>query len=152
MQTVCARNARAGLLPLVLFVALFSVFSASAARQAEAQNYRFTSVDVDGNQRIETGTILTYAGIARGETINAGQLNQAYQRIVSSGLFESVSLEPRGNLLKITVKEYPTISKIAFEGNRKLKDDDLSGFIESSPRQVFNPEKAERDAQTIVEA
>ncbi len=146
------RNARAGLLPLVLFVALFSVFSASAARQAEAQNYRFTSVDVDGNQRIETGTILTYAGIARGETINAGQLNQAYQRIVSSGLFESVSLEPRGNLLKITVKEYPTISKIAFEGNRKLKDDDLSGFIESSPRQVFNPEKAERDAQTIVEA
>lgn len=89
------RNARAGLLPLVLFVALFSVFSASAARQAEAQNYRFTSVDVDGNQRIETGTILTYAGIARGETINAGQLNQAYQRIVSSGLFESVSLEPR---------------------------------------------------------
>lgn len=50
------------------------------------------------------------------------------------------------------MKEYPTISKIAFEGNRKLKDDDLSGFIESSPRQVFNPEKAERDAQTIVEA
>ncbi len=138
--------------PVVLFLALFAVFAGASTQEATAQTYRFTSVDVDGNQRIETGTILTYAGIARGQTVSAGELNAAYQRIVASGLFESVTIEPRGNLLSITVEEYPTISKIAFEGNRRLKDEDLSGFIESSPRQVFNPAKAERDAQIIVEA
>ena len=138
--------------PVLVFVALFSIFLGAATQNAEAQTYRFTSVDVDGNQRIETSTILTYAGIGRGQTVTAGELNAAYQRIVGSGLFESVELEPRGSLLQIRVQEYPTISKIAFEGNRKLKDEDLAGFIESSPRQVFNPGKAERDAATIVEA
>ncbi|WP_412505557.1 outer membrane protein assembly factor BamA [Roseovarius sp. SYSU LYC5161] len=120
--------------------------------ELEAQNYRFTSVTIEGNQRIEPGTILNYAGIARGETVTAGELNDAYQRILGSGLFESVTVEPRGNRLYIEVAEYPTINRIAFEGNNRLKDDELEGFIESRSRQVFSPTKAERDAATITEA
>ena len=91
--------------PVLVFVALFSIFLGASTQNAEAQTYRFTSVDVDGNQRIETSTILTYAGIGRGQTVTAGELNAAYQRIVGSGLFESVELEPRGSLLQIRVQE-----------------------------------------------
>nr|WP_245964165.1 outer membrane protein assembly factor BamA [Roseovarius spongiae] len=119
---------------------------------ADAQSYRFSSVSIEGNQRIEAGTILSYAGIARGQTVSAGELNDAYQRILGSGLFEEVTINPRGGTLEIRVKEYPTISRISFEGNKKIKNEDLSGFIESAPRQVFNPAKAERDAATIVDA
>nr|WP_235862152.1 outer membrane protein assembly factor BamA [Roseovarius litorisediminis] len=119
---------------------------------AEAQNYRFSTVAIEGNQRVEPGTIINYAGIAQGETISAAQLNDAYQRILGSGLFESVSIEPQGSRLLIKVTEYPTINKIAFEGNRKLKDEDLEGFIESRVRQVFSPTKAERDAGVLAEA
>ncbi|WP_238987398.1 outer membrane protein assembly factor BamA [Roseovarius dicentrarchi] len=119
---------------------------------AQAQSYRFTDVAIAGNQRIEAGTILTYAGIGRGQTVSAAELNDAYQRILGSGLFEDVSITPRGNTLEIKVIEYPTISKIAFEGNSKIKDEDLSGIVESASRQVFNPAKAERDAATIVGA
>ncbi|MFD0857971.1 outer membrane protein assembly factor BamA [Roseovarius aquimarinus] len=120
--------------------------------KADAQSYRFTNVAIEGNQRIESGTILNFAGIARGETISAGQLNEAYQRILGSGLFEEVSINPRGNTLEIRVVEYPTISKIAFEGNTRIKDEDLVGQIESASRQVYNPTKVERDAATIVDA
>ncbi len=119
---------------------------------AEAQNYRFNSVSVEGNQRVEAATIVTYAGIARGEAVSAGDLNEAYQRILDSGLFESVEIVPQGNRLVIQVTEFPTINRIAFEGNRKIKDDDLAGFIESTSRQVFSPTQAERDAATITEA
>ncbi|MEI4233513.1 outer membrane protein assembly factor BamA [Roseovarius sp. D22-M7] len=120
--------------------------------RAVAQTYRFDAVTIEGNQRIEAGTILSYAGIARGETVNAGQLNDAYQSILDSGLFEEVEIEPQGNRLVIRVTEFPTINRIAFEGNSKLADDDLEGFIQSSPRQVFSPTQAERDAATITEA
>lgn len=120
--------------------------------EAQAQTYRFTSVTIEGNQRIEPGTILTYAGIARGETVSAPELNEAYQRILGSGLFEEVAIEPQGSRLVITVKEYPTINKVAFEGNKRLKDDELEGFVESRSRQVFSPTQAERDAATITEA
>jgi len=135
------------------FVALaMMVLTLIAPDPAESQSYRFSTVAIEGNQRIEAGTILSFAGIARGETVSAGQLNDAYQRILGSGLFEEVEVEPQGNRLVIRVTEFPTVNRIAFEGNDKLKDEDLSGFIQSQSRQVFSPTQAERDAQIITEA
>ena len=131
---------------------LVSLAFAIAPLPALAQSYQFTDVAIAGNQRIESGTILTYAGITRGQPVSAAELNEAYQRILGSGLFEDVSINPRGNTLEIKVIEYPTISKIAFEGNSKIKDDALSAIIESSSRQVFNPSMVERDAAAIVAA
>ena len=123
-----------------------------SATGANAQTYRFTSVAIEGNQRIEPATILTYAGIARGQTVSAGELDAAYQRVIETGLFETVEIDPQGNRLVIRVTEYPTINQIAFEGNRKIKDEDLSGIVESRSRQVFNPARAERDAAAISDA
>ncbi|MBR9651855.1 outer membrane protein assembly factor BamA [Thalassovita aquimarina] len=119
---------------------------------ASAQDYTFGSVLIEGNQRIEAGTILTYAGIERGKTISAGELNAAYKRILDSGLFETVEITPRGGTLVIEVKEYPTINVISIEGNRRLKDEDLQPLLQSKSRLVFNPKVAERDAALIAEA
>lgn len=119
---------------------------------AWAQSFRFNSVSIEGNQRIEAGTILSYAGIARGETVSAAQLNDAYQRILASGLFESVEIIPQGSTLVIKVVEYPTINRIAFEGNRRIKDEDLAPIVQSQSRRVFSPRVAESDAQSISEA
>ncbi|MEM6577818.1 MAG: outer membrane protein assembly factor BamA [Pseudomonadota bacterium] len=116
------------------------------------QTFRFNSVTVEGNQRIETGTILNQAGIARGETVTAGQLNDASRRIRQSGFFEEVEVEPRGSTLIIRVIEFPTINRISFEGNTRIDDEDLEGFIESQPRQVFSPTRAERDVVILTEA
>ncbi|MCQ0093063.1 outer membrane protein assembly factor BamA [Roseovarius sp. M141] len=131
---------------------LVSLAFSMAPLPAQAQSYRFTDVAIAGNQRIEAGTILTYAGIGRGQTVSAAELNDAYQRILASGLFEEVSINPRGNTLEIKVTEYPTISKISFEGNSKIKDEALFGIVESASRKVFNPATAERDAANIVAA
>ncbi|MDA7424255.1 outer membrane protein assembly factor BamA [Thalassococcus lentus] len=117
-----------------------------------AQSYAFTSVTIEGNQRIEAGTILTYAGIARGARISGAELNDAYQRILGSGLFESVELIPQGSRLVIRVVEFPTVNRIAFEGNRRIKDEDLSAIVQSQSRRVFSPRVAEADAQAISEA
>lgn len=118
---------------------------------AFAQVYSFGNVDVQGNQRVEAGTILTYARIARGQRLSAGELNDAYQRILGSGLFESVDLVPQGNTLVIRVVEFPTVNRIAFEGNRRIKDDDLAPIIQSQTRRVFSARTAEEDAQKISE-
>lgn len=137
---------------ILVFGLIFGLSVLFIADDAQAQSFRFTSVSIEGNQRIEAGTILTQAGIARGETVSAGQLNEAAQRIRASGLFEEVEVIPQGNTLVIKVVEFPTINRVAFEGNRKLADEDLAGFIESAPRQVFSPTRAERDAAVLTEA
>ncbi|HHI69553.1 MAG TPA: outer membrane protein assembly factor BamA, partial [Rhodobacteraceae bacterium] len=136
---------------VVLFLILSAVYTIHAT-PVQAQTYRFNAVKIEGNQRVDPATILTYAGIARGETVSAAGLNDAYQRILGSGLFESVTVEPRGNTLVISVREFPTINRISFEGNKRLKDEDLAQVIQSRSRHVYSPSTAEADAATITDA
>lgn len=118
---------------------------------AYAQSYAFSTVRVEGNQRVDASTVLSFAGIAKGQQVSAGGLNDAYQRINGSGLFETVEVIPQGSTLVIKVKEYPFINIINFEGNKRLKDEDLVKLIKSQSSRVFSPSMAEADAAAIAE-
>ncbi|WP_099823697.1 outer membrane protein assembly factor BamA [Oceaniglobus indicus] len=122
-----------------------------AVSPAGAQTYSFSNVTIEGNQRIEPRTILSYAGLGQGGAVSAGELNDAYQRLAGSGLFETVELVPQGGTLVIKVREWPTVSRINIEGNRRLKDDELMAAVQSQARRVYNPTQAEADAAAIVE-
>jgi outer membrane protein insertion porin family len=128
------------------------VGAATIPSVASAQSYSFSTVSIEGNKRVEGETILAYLAIPRGQSVSGGELNDAYQRLLGSGLFETVEIIPQGSRLVIKVKEYPTVNKIAFEGNKRIKDDDLSGIVQSQSRRVFSPRVAEADAQRISEA
>ncbi|MBK0328604.1 outer membrane protein assembly factor BamA [Rhodobacteraceae bacterium F11138] len=137
---------------VALVFLVFATVSVLLPGAAMAQSYRFNSVQVEGNKRIETSTIVAYTGIAPGQSVSAGELNAAYQRIVDSGVFETVDMDPRGSTLVINVTERPTINRVSIEGNRRIKDEDLSELVQSKSRQVFNPAQAEADAAVIAEA
>lgn len=132
------------------FAALFVGVLLTTA--AFAQSFQFSSVEIEGNRRVEAGTILSFAGISRGEQIGAGRLNSATQSLLASGLFESVELEPRGSTLVIKVQEFPTINRINVEGNRRIKDEPLVALLSSKPRRVYSPTIAEQDAELIAQA
>ncbi len=131
---------------------MLSVVLVAVAVPADAQSFRFNSFDVQGNTRTNDASVLQVAGIEPGSTVSAGQVNDALQRLQNSGVFESVEVSPRGNTLVITVVEFPTINRIAMEGNRRLDDDELLAVIDSTPRRVYSPVTAGRDAAAIAEA
>lgn len=122
------------------------------AAELTAQEYRFNTVVINGNERIGDSAIIARAGIRRGQALTGGQLNDAYQALQNSGLFESVAIEPQGGTLVITVTELPTLNRISFEGNRRIKDEMLTQIVKSQERRVFNPTQAEADAAAIAEA
>ncbi len=152
----CALRDRAAATKNILKIAFFSVALSVAwmapVQEAYAQQVTINSVNIEGNARIGDAAILSRAGIVPGQTITAGQLNAGYQRLIESGLFESVDFDPRGSTLNITVVEFPTINRINFEGNRRINDETLAAAINSNERRVFNPAQAERDAALIAEA
>ncbi|TYB89691.1 outer membrane protein assembly factor BamA [Oceaniovalibus sp. ACAM 378] len=135
----------------LVFLLALGGFAGLSASPAQAQAFQFNSVTIEGNQRIEPGTILSYAAISRGEAVSGAELNDAYQRIVNSGLFETVELVPGGSTLVIRVKEWPTINRINIEGNARIKDEPLLTLVKSQPRRVYNPTVAEQDAASMVE-
>ena len=119
---------------------------------APAFAYVFTRVQIEGNERIEPETILSFANVTHGVEVSAGEVNDALQRLQNSGLFESVQVTPQGNTLVIRVKEWPTINQISFEGNRRIKDDILAEATQSEARRVYSPSLAETDAAAIAQA
>ncbi|MBV1866828.1 MAG: outer membrane protein assembly factor BamA [Marinosulfonomonas sp.] len=138
-------------LTLILFL-IFAAISVMAPTSASAQVYSFQSVSVDGNQRIETQSILRYAEISRGRSISASDLNAAYQRVVDTGLFDTVEFIPQGRRLLIRVIENPTINVISIEGNKRIDDDAAREIITSQPRRVYSAIQAERDATALAQA
>ncbi len=130
----------------------FTAGSAMMLTPAFAQSFSFSNVVIEGNARVDAASILRFAGIGRGEVVSAGALNDAYQRLINSGLFETVALEPQGSTLRITVVENPVVNVINFEGNKRLSDDDLFAIVKSTSRRVFSPAQAETDAAAITEA
>ena len=133
-------------------VAMLICVSVALASAAAAQNFRFTNFDVVGNQRVDDASVLVFAGIEPGQTVSAGQVNDARQRIQGSGLFESVEVIPQGSTLRIEVQEFPTINVISIEGNQRIDDELLLTLVTSEPRRVFSPSVAEADAAAIADA
>ena len=136
---------------LILSTLSLCLFVTSGVHGAMAQDFSFSRIDVDGNKRIETSTIITYSGLVTDQVFGAGDLNRAYQNILASGLFESVEVVPNGNRLVIKVNEFPTVNKIAFEGNRRINDTTLRAVVGMQPRRVFNPDKVDTDRAAIAQ-
>ncbi|MEH6787696.1 MAG: outer membrane protein assembly factor BamA [Paracoccus sp. (in: a-proteobacteria)] len=136
----------------VALVTALTIATPAALVPNAAVAYVFNDVRILGTQRIEPATVLSYANIARGQNVSAGELNDALQRLQNSGLFETVEIVPQGGTLIITVSEYPTINQISFEGNRRLKDDELAQIAQSQSRRVYQPSQAIQDAQNIAQA
>jgi outer membrane protein insertion porin family len=140
------RGLRGAFLACLLVLAMLSL-----PQTAQAQSYSFSAVTIDGNTRVDAATILSYAALERGKPVSAAALNDAYQRIVNSGLFETVELQPRGGTLVIVVKELPMIDVVDYQGNKRIKDADLIEVTKSRSRLVYSPAQAEADAAAIAE-
>lgn len=130
----------------------FLVISAALASSALAQSFRFSNILIEGNNRVEYGMILARAGLKQGEGYDAAELNDAYQNIVATGLFETIDFKPSGGTLKITVVERPTINRISFEGNNRINNSEIDALVQSEQGRVFNPLQVEKDVAAITDA
>ena len=110
------------------------------------------AIKVEGNQRIEAGTILSYMLVQPGDPFDPDRVDRSLKSLFSTGLFKDVSLQRQGNTLVVKVLENPIVNRIAFEGNRKLTDDKLRTVVQLRPRAVFTPELAQADRQRILDA
>ncbi len=133
---------------LCLFVAgvLSGFVSGAAAQQSVIQQIR-----VEGNQRIEAATVVSYLTIAPGDPVDAAEIDRSLKTLFVTGLFADVTLRQEGDVLVVSVVENPIINRVAFEGNRKLDSDDFEEEIQLKPRIVYTRSKVQTDVQRIIE-
>jgi outer membrane protein insertion porin family len=109
------------------------------------------AVDVTGNQRIEGDTIRSYMLLQPGDAFDADRLDRSLKSLYATGLFSDVQIRREGGRVMVQVTENPIVSRIAFEGNRKISDDVLGKELQLRSRSVFTTQAVQADRQRIMD-
>src|SRR5271155_3224328 len=110
-----------------------------------------SSIVVEGNRRVEADTIRSYFKAAPGEHLDAAKIDAGLKALYATGLFQDVRIAQSGGKLIVTVVEASVINRIAFEGNRRLKDEQLKEEIQSKERGSLSRPTVQADTQRIIE-
>lgn len=110
------------------------------------------AIRVDGAQRLEEETILSYLQIAKGDSVDADRLNSALKSLYATGLFQDVRMRiDPDNTLVVQVKENPVINKVVFEGNSQVSKDDLEKEVQLKSRLVYTLPRVQADVKRLLD-
>ena len=112
---------------------------------------KLAEIRVEGTQRIEPETIRSYMSLHVGDPIDPGDMDKSLKSLFATGLFADVTLRQEGTAVVVRVVENPIINRVAFEGNRRIEDKDLTNEIQLRPRVVYTRARVQRDAQRIID-
>jgi len=107
-------------------------------------------IEIIGNQRIDTETIISYANIDEDEIYTEEKGNEILKALFDTELFSNIEISFNNNKLVIAIAENPTINLIKFKGNSKVKDEDLLIEVLLKERSVYSRSKVKKDIERIL--
>ncbi|TQF35842.1 membrane protein [Bradyrhizobium sp. UNPF46] len=124
-----------------------AVFVSSSAFAQTVQ-----SISVEGNRRVEVETIRSYFKPGPGGRLDQGAIDDGLKALIETGLFQDVRINRgSGGQIIVSVVENPVIGRIAFEGNKKIKDEQLTTEVQSKARGTFSRAMVQSDTLRIAE-
>ena len=110
-------------------------------------------IRIDGLSRISEGTVFNYLPVERGDRIDQARVSESIRALYRTGFFDDVELTRQGDILVVTVKERPAISKLTLSGNKEIKEEDLlRGLAEIglAEGEVYNRLAVQRVTQELT--
>ncbi len=130
--------------PVLAPVGAAFVSSPAAAQTAQ-------SIVVEGNRRVEVETIRSYFKPGPGGRLDQGAIDDGLKALIETGLFQDVRIDRSGGRIVVRVVENAVIGRVAFEGNKKIKDEQLTAEVQSKARGTFSRAMVQSDTLRIAE-
>ncbi len=117
-------------------------------------------IDIEGNDRVTTETILYYLSSQEGDYFSLDLLQRDFRVLWSTGFFSDIKIEQfpgtQGKIIKIVVQENPVIREIVYKTGKKLKEDDIVNKLKEKneyllPYSYYSPHKVQQIKKTIEE-
>lgn len=125
--------------------------SAAAAAAGNASGEEIIqAIEVKGNRKVEKEAILAKIGSAKGKALQAETVREDIQALHKLGYFNSVVVEFENGVLRYTVRERPTISKILFLGNSEASTDDLKEVLKVKTYNLYDENLVRESANKLV--
>jgi outer membrane protein insertion porin family len=139
------RSARAA------FLALLLACSAAAGGVARADEPADSRIAVSGNQHVDAGMIRSFFHVMPGKPLDPAALDAAIKALYATGLFADVKMTRQGSGILVAVVENPTIVRLAFEGNKKVKDAELKKGLQSKEGGPLSRFIVQSDVERMIE-
>jgi len=110
------------------------------------------AITVEGNKRVDAATVRSYFKSGVGGKFDEAARDAGLKALIETRLFDHVSVDRAGEKLIVHVHEAPLLDKVAFEGNKRIKDTELSPALESKPRGSLQRAAVQSDVNRIIEA
>ena len=136
---------------LILAGILVGASCVTVASSGVAVAQTASSIVVEGSRRVEADTIRSYFKPGPGGRLGPEQEDEALKALLTTGLFADVRISHTGGRIVVTVVENPVINRVAFEGNKKAKDEQLIAEVQSKPRGTLSRPTVQADVQRIIE-
>lgn len=140
----------------LFFFSFFLTLSSFAAEDlgSRVDLFKIDRIDIVGIKKVEKEAVLEKIGSRPGMVLDNYLLKKDLEKIYSMKYFDSVEAHQDAegglNILRFTLKEKPIITKITFEGNDGLSDDDLKGQVKSKVFSILDTTTIKSDVQGLL--
>lgn len=117
-------------------------------------------IEITGNERVTTETVLYYLTIREGDLYNAEQFRRDFRVLWSTGFFSDIKFEesqgPRGKIVKIMVTENPVVRAVSYKTGKRVKEKDIVDKLKEKdqailPYSYYSPAKVQKIRDTITD-
>ncbi len=116
--------------------------------------FKVDKIEVSGLKKVEKEAVLERIGAKANMVLDNYLLKRDLEKIYSMKYFESVEAEhvvvAGKNVLIFKMKEKPIVTKISFEGNDGLSDDDLKGQVKTRVFSILDTNSVKNDVQALL--
>nr|WP_328596008.1 outer membrane protein assembly factor BamA [Aureimonas psammosilenae] len=131
---------------------LATSLGASIVLAENAAAAQVSRVEVRGNQRVDADTVRGLLAIKPGQNIGDADIDEGVRKLYSTGLFSDVRISQQGGTVVVNVSENQIVNQVLFQGNSKLKDEQLRAAVQTSSRGAYSQATADNDVGAIREA
>lgn len=143
-----------------LFLALALVFlspvlgslagpAGALAGVSEAKAQTISRIAVEGNQRVDNATVISYLTLRVGDKASSAKISSSTNALLATGLFSSVNISMSGSTLRVRVRENSIVGAVLFEGNQGMSDKELLDLVDLGSQGVFTQARLNNDIQAI---
>ncbi len=117
-------------------------------------------VEIAGNDRVTTETVLYYLTVREGDVYSVDQFRRDFRVLWSTGFFSNIRFEEapgtRGKIVKIAVEENPVVRAVTFKTGKKVKEKDITDKLKEKdqailPYSYYSAYKIQRIRDTITD-
>jgi outer membrane protein insertion porin family len=109
-------------------------------------------IAVEGNRRIDADTVRSYFHPLPDGRYDDAARDAGLKALIATHLFDEVTIERAGNRWVVHLVEAKVLGRVAFEGNKKIKDADLEAVVQSKARGSLQRATVQDDVGRIVDA